>query len=470
MANDVALIAHLMRRSGFGASRAELDELASKGYETVVDDLVNPERFPELEEDIWRRYNLELSYNDSLQAHVGRWIYRMVNTERPLQEKMALLWHQVFATAWYKGEHVPSIVRQIEKFREVGMTDMKTVLLELAKDPAMNYWLDNCENHKGEPNENWGRELLELFSMGVGHYSEEDIKNASLAFTGWTFTQPIPLYPFGSYDTEFLYVPEDHDDSEKTFLGETGNFNGEDIIDIVVRQPATAAFICRHIYNFFVADEPQVPSWELEPPRDPEAMETLITAYFENGGQIKPILETLFKSDFFKEAQFKKVKSPSELVAGTIKLVGTYKFPEPNEAIGALGGATSVMGQQLMNPPTVEGWHTGHEWIDGGTLNERINFAVNQLNDLSKPGVQDIVARMSAESDDGKLAPEQFVEMSLELAGHVEVDGSTREGLNRYAQAVGDLSFDTEQDANNNAIHIGRMLQLIVSTREYQFA
>ena len=210
------------------------------------------------------------------------------------------------------------------------------------------------------------------------------------------------------------------------------------------RQPATAAFICRHIYNFFVADEPQVPSWELEPPRDPEAMEALITAYFEYDGQIKPMLETLFNSDFFKEAQFKKVKSPSELVAGTIKLVGTYKFPEPNEAIGALGGATSVMGQQLMNPPTVEGWHTGHEWIDGGTLNERINFAVNQLNDLSKPGVQDIVARMSAESDDGKLAPEQFVEMSLELAGHVEVDGSTREGLNRYAQAVGDLSFDTE--------------------------
>ena len=127
MANDVALIAHLMRRAGFGASRAELDELASKGYKAVVDDLVNPERFPELEEDIWKRYNLELSYNDSLQAHVGRWIYRMVNTQRPLQEKMALLWHHVFATAWYKGEHVPSIVRQIETFREVGMTDMKTI-------------------------------------------------------------------------------------------------------------------------------------------------------------------------------------------------------------------------------------------------------------------------------------------------------------------------------------------------------
>ena len=470
MAKDVAQIAHLMRRAGFGASRSELDELASKGYEAVVDDLVNPERFPDLEEDIWKRYNLELSYTDSLPLHTGRWIYRMVNTQRPLQEKMALLWHHVFATAWYKGEHVPSIVRQIETFRQIGMSDMRTILLELAKDPAMNYWLDNCENHKGEPNENWGRELLELFSMGVGHYSEEDIKNASRAFTGWTFTQPIPLYPFGSYDAEFLYVEEDHDDSEKTFLGESGNFNGEDIIDIIVRQPATAAFICRHIYNFFVADEPQVPAWELEPPRDPEAMEILIGAYFENNGEIRPILQTLFNSDFFKEAMFKKVKSPSELVAGTIKLVGTYKFPVPNEAVGALSAATGVMGQQLMNPPTVEGWHTGHEWIDGGTLNERINFAVNQLNDLSKPGVQDIVSRMSAEGADGSLSPLQFVDMSLELAGHVAVDDATREGLMRYAEAAGGLNFDSEDDANDSAIHIGRMLQLIVSTREYQFA
>ena len=430
MGNDVALIAHLMRRAGFGASRAELDELASKGYGAVVDDLVNPERFPELEEDVWKRYNLELSYTDSLPAHTGPLdISHGQHRATPSGEDGAALASCLLATAWYKGEHVPSIVRQIETFRQVGMTDMKTILLELAKDPAMNYWLDNCENHRGEPNENWGRELLELFSMGVGHYSEEDIKNASRAFTGWTFTQPIPLYPFGSYDAEFLYVEDDHDESEKTFLGETGNFNGEDIIDIIVRQPATAAFICRHIYNFFVADEPQVPAWELEAPRDPEAMEILISAYFENDGAIRPILETLFNSDFFKEAQFKKVKSPAELVAGAIKLVGTYKFPEPSEAIGALSAATGVMGQQLMNPPTVEGWHTGHEWIDGGTLNERINFAVNQLNDLSKPGVQDIVSRMSEQSADGKLAPDQFVNMTLELAGHVAVDDNTMEGL-----------------------------------------
>jgi uncharacterized protein (DUF1800 family) len=357
------------------------------------------------------------------------------------------------------------MLQQIQTFRETGMTDLRTVLVGLAKDPAMNYWLDNCENHSDEPNENWGRELLELFSMGVGHYTEQDIKNASRAFTGWTFTQPIPLYPYGHYQAHFLYDENDHDDSEKTFLGETGKFNGEDIVDIIVKQRDTAMFICRHMYNFFVADEPQVPSWELEPPRNPEAVETLIKAYFDNDGQIRPMLKVLFNSDFFKEARFRKVKSPTELVAGIIKLVGTYRGPEPG--LPRLANATSVMGQQLMNPPTVEGWHTGHEWIDGGTLNERINFAVNELNDVSKPGIQDIVSRMK---ESGNISPQEFVNMSLEMIGPVEVSDDTRSGLLRYARLDGDLRFDTEEDSQKSTERIGRMFQLIVSTREFQFA
>jgi uncharacterized protein (DUF1800 family) len=465
---DIALIAHLMRRAGFGATRAELEELSSRGYDQVVEDLLHPERFPEVEDDVWKRYNLELTYNDSLQAHTGRWLYRMINTKRPLEEKIALFWHHVFATGWYKGEHTPTMLRQIETFRKDGMGNLRTILVGLAKDPAMNYWLDNCENHKDQPNENWGRELLELFSMGVGHYTEQDIKNASRAFTGWTFKQPIPLYPYGHYEAEFQYVPEDHDDTEKTFLGETGHFNGEDIIDIIVRQPATARFICRHMYNFFVADEPQVPAWELEAPRDPEAIETLVTTYFEANGEIRPILRTLFTSDFFKKSRFKKVKSPAELVTGTVKLAGTYQFPDPSEGIGALGNATTIMGQQLYNPPTVEGWHTGHEWIDGGTLNERINFAVNQLNDPSRPGIQDMVTRLSAQGD--SLSSEEFVDRSLDLIGPIEVSADTRNALLRYAQAAGGLRFDSEDAKKESATHIGRMLQLIVATREYQFA
>ena len=153
-------------------------------------------------------------------------------------------------------------------FRRVGLSDMRTILTALSRDPMMIDWLDNQENHRTERNENYGRELLELFSMGVGNYSEDDIKSAASAFSGWSFTQPIPGYPYGQHHASFVYREEDHDDGVKSFLGEEGRFNGEDIIDIVVRQPATARFVARHLYNFFVADEAQVPAWnETGPPR-----------------------------------------------------------------------------------------------------------------------------------------------------------------------------------------------------------
>ena len=295
---DLALISHLMRRAGFGATRAEQEALSSKDYDEIVEDLLHPDRFEDLNEDALKRY--KLTYNDSMPLWAGQWVWRMINTKRPLEEKMSLFWHHLFAAAWYKSEHTPTMLKQIQLFRRVGMTDMQTILVALAKDPAMNYWLDNCENHSDQPNENWGRELLELFSMGVGNYTEDDIKNAARAFTGWTFTQPIPLYPFGSYESDFEYVPEDHDDSEKTFLGYTGPLNGEDIIEIVVKQEATARFIARHLYNFFVADEPQVPSWSIEPPNDPEAIEVLVKAFQDNDGQIVPVLRALFTSEFSK--------------------------------------------------------------------------------------------------------------------------------------------------------------------------
>ena len=464
---DLGLTAHLMRRAGFGATRSELESYADKDYDSLVDDLLHPERMPELEEDVLRRYYPELTYKDNIPAWASRWIYRMVNSSAPLAEKMALFWHQVFATAWHKGEHSMSMIDQIEMFRRLGLSDTRTILLELSRDPAMNYWLDNCENHRTEPNENYGRELLELFSMGVGNYTEQDIKMAARAFTGWTFTQPIPLYPYGHHNPEFLYLEDDHDDSEKMFLGETGRFNGEDIVDIVVREPATARFISRHLYNFFVADEPQVPAWETVPPQDPDAIDALMEAYEESGGGIRAMLGVLFMSDFFKEARFTRVKSPAELVAGTIKLVGTFRFPDPG--LQGLDDATKVMGQQLMNPATVEGWHTGREWINGGTLNERVNFAVDQFSDADAPGVQDIVGRLKSSNGAG-LAPSEFVDRCVDLMGPLEIGGDTRSGLVRHAEKQGALGFDTDESAQESATRVRRMLQLIVASREYQFA
>ena len=462
--NDLALIAHLMRRAGFGATREELEVLSAKSYEAIVDDLLHPERAPDVENDLVDRY---LGWDEStLQGGRARWLYRMVHTKRPLEEKIALFWHHVFATGDAKSEHPTAHNRQIDTFRRVGLSDLRTILLELSRDPAMLFWLDNNENHRDEPNENYGRELLELFSMGVGNYSEQDIKAAGRAFTGWTFTQPIPIYTSGHYPTEFVYRPEDHDDSVKTFLGETGRFNGEDIIDIIVKQPATARFVSRHLYNFFVADEPEVPAWEMEPPRDPDAIDTLANGFFDSGGEMRSMLQVLFNSQFFKDARFKRVKSPAELVAGVLKLVGADPFPQPGFESYAV--ATNVMGQDLVNPPSVEGWHTGKEWINGGTLNERVNFAVNELADAGRPGVQAIVRGLSANG--GALPPDELVDRCLDLVGPLTVSNETRLGLLRFAESLGNVPLGSESEREESAAQVVRLLQLIVATAEYQLA
>jgi uncharacterized protein (DUF1800 family) len=461
-----ALIAHLLRRAGFGASPDELEAYSRKPYEEIVDDLVRPERFPEVDEKLLNRYYPHLMNQDNPGVWNGRWFYRMVNTRRPLQEKMTLFWHHVFATGWTKSEHTPTMVEHIEMLRRNCLGNLRTLLIELSKDPAMIYWLDNCENHSAAPNENYGRELLELFSMGIGNYTETDIKNVARAFTGWTFEQPIPLYPFGHYGARFVYRPEDHDDSEKVFLGQRGRFNGEDIVDIIVRQPAAARFIARHIYNFFVADEPQVPAWSVTPPQDPAAIDILVKAYTDSNADIRSVMRVLFNSDFFQAARFKRVKCPAEFIAGTIKLSGDHRSPQLG--LVALDAAAIVMGQKLMDPPTVEGWHTGKEWIDGGTLTERVNFAVDQVKDPAKPGVQALVTRLAKSG--GAVTPEKLVDACLEHAGPLEVSAETRDALLEVARAGGPARFGTAEERSKAEARIVRLLTLIVASREYQFA
>ena len=472
MKSDRGLVAHLMRRAGFGATPSELDRLtAEKTYEEIVDDLVSPERFEELDQSYIDRYY----GGEPVAVHVGKWIYRMANTQRPLEEKMSLFLHHIFPVAWGKSEHGPSLYTEIEMFRRVGLTDMRAILLELSRDPAMIFWLDNNENHKDEINENYGRELLELFSLGVGNYTEDDIKAASRAFTGWTFRQPLSLYPNGHYPAEFEFVSDDHDYGEKTFLGETGNFDGQDVIDIIVKQPATARFISRHLYNFFVEDEVQVPSWNTEPPKNEAAIQQLSKVFMETGGQMRPMLHELFSSDFFKESRdFKKVKSPTELVVGVLRQTGEFSNPTPgiNQfAITTLNGSLiegplAIMGQRLMNPPTVEGWHTGHEWIDSGTLSERIGFVESQFEDLNKPGVREMVERAGSLDDD----PSQLVSRCLDLLGGIRVSEQTYESLVAYATELSRMTHVPDTDPESDeSVGVHNLLQMTASTVDYQF-
>ena len=391
------------------------------------------------------------------------YMYYLVNSQRPLEEKMALFWHSVFATGNSKVDNYDQLLEQIDMFRKHGMGNYRDLLLMIAKNPTMLFWLDNNQNHGTAVNENWGRELLELFSLGAGNYTEVDVREASRAFTGWTFETKLPRLPYGRFPWKFEYRAEDHDDGEKTFLGHKGNLNGEDIIDIIVQQPACAKFICRHLYNFFVADEPQVPAWSIEEPRDPAAVAMLMKVFQENNCEMKPVLKALFTSDFFKKARYQHLKSPAEVVVGTLRLVGGYELPKPG--YGELSMQPSYMGQDLLNPPSVEGWHTGKEWINSGSLMSRINFVASQIGNPDLPGVQAIINRLKTQ---GTKTPEQLVTNCLDLMGPIEVGDGTKKELTEAAKQWGEITWDGA-GAQNASRRAAEMLQLIVATREYQF-
>ena len=464
---EFALMAHLMRRAGFGAPFEELEARTTKGYEATVEELLQPDKQPDMERDIMMRYKTEWVSQAGLEGQQEEWTYQMINSKRPLQEKIALFWHGILCTGHAKCEYPRQQQLELNMFRTVGMGSFRELLQALSKDPAMVFYLDNCMSHKDAINENWGRELLELFSLGVGmdgeqNYSEDDVKEAARAFTGWTVTNSIPRYPYGKYEASFIYDPSDHDEANKTFLGETGNFNGEDIVDIIVKQPGTARFVARHLYNFFVADEPQVPAWKDTPPRDTEAIKLLEEEYFRSNYDISSMLRVLFNSNFFKNSRFEKVKSPTETVVGTMRLVGDYTTPKLG--LNALTLNIRYMGQDLLNPPTVEGWHTGKEWIDSGTLVERINFTADQVGNTDLPGVKNIIERFNSEGS--TISHEQFISGCLEMLGAYELTPETHSQLMEMAQSEGEVKTRTPEFETR----VGQMLQSIVATTEYLFA
>ena len=454
MTDDVALMGHLMRRAAFGAPAAELEALAERGYDAVVDDLLHPERFDRLEEDLFDRYHWDMVHFRSGEMTAARWFYRMVNSSRPLEEKTALLWHGIFATGGAKVTINTWMSAQIDMFRDYGLGSFRELLVNLSRDPAMIYWLDNQTNHSDAPNENYGRELLELFSMGVGNYSEDDVKQCARAFTGWSINQMLPRYPYGFYETKFVYRPDDHDDSVKEFLGAHGAFDGEDVVDVIVRNPATADFIARKLYNFFVSDTP-----------DEEAQAELAQAYFDCDYEIRGVLRHLFHADWFKEARFKKVRSPSETVATTIRLAGLHRTPR-EYGLMKLPGASEGMGQTLLNPPTVEGWHTGKEWIDTAGLVERVNFIAEKLSDQSNPGVSQMVDRIA--NGRSEFTTAELLESCAYEVGGVELEDRTLDALRDHVGGDTTFRLDDETSRARFGETASDLIGLIGASREFQ--
>lgn len=283
------------------------------------------------------------------------WAHRMLTSHAPLQEKMALFWHGHFAINESKVRDYRKLLNELTLFHDMGTGNFRDLMVAVAQDPAMLSFLDAGVNVKGAPNENFAREIMELFTMGVGHYSEMDIREAARAFTGWNYV-----------DVNFVVNQDQHDDGEKHFLGRTGNFDGVQIIDIIMEQPITADYIAGKLYRFFVREE-------LSPALQSELGKVLRDANYE----IAPFLETLFLSkDFYSEASLgTQIKSPIQLAVSTYRKLGLTAVP----GIPDFNRATGALGQSLFRPPTVAGWAGGRSWITPGLLLERGNFARDVL-------------------------------------------------------------------------------------------
>ena len=469
---DIALMAHLLRRAGFGASRDEIEAKAAQGYDSVVEELLNPGDVPGLDEDIMYRSYPGYFDKAAIETSQTEIVYRMINNKHQLQEKMALFWHTILCAGDNKVDNSRTTAMQYDTFRDRGMGNFKDLLLWLSTDPAMLYYLDNIESHKTAVNENYGRELLELFSLGVGkdgdfNYSEDDVKACARAFTGWNLAPTVPVFPYGRTPFEFRFDPADHDYGEKTFLGETGNWNGEDIVEIIAKQPAAARFVARKLYDFFVADEPPVPAWRLAEPQDMAAINTMEKAYFDSGYEITAMLRALFTSDFFKDeaVRYAKVKSPADVVVGVVRMAQDHTEPKPG--LFPVAMEPKYMGMDLLNPPTVEGWHMGREWINSGSLIDRINFASGVLGDTDLPGIQSMVNRLMGQGE--ALTANQLVDGCLDLIGPMTIADETHQELVGHVAKGGDLRHGTESERSDFARRVGETLQMIATPSEFQF-
>ena len=390
--------AHLLERAGFGGTPAEIEELVALGLEGAVARLVDYESVddsgltPFDASGIWdegmdpfppsraaavrraRRHGRALGVDvlpegssRPIQPVVDKFFYglrsnvletrrlalwwadRMVSTPRPLEEKMTLFWHDHFATSEVKVRDARKMHVQNRTLRAHATADFKSLVLAVMRDPAMLVYLDNRENVKDHPNENFGRELLELFTMGVGNYTEQDIREASRAFTGWT-----------NDVLDFRFDAELHDGGPKTFLGREGNLGGEEVLDIILEQPATGEFIAGKVYRYLVRED-------LEPALQAE----LGRGLRESGYELKALLRTILSSrDFYSPPSVAtQIKSPVQLVVSTYRKLGVAAAP----TVPDMNSLAGRLGQQLLYPPNVAGWAGGRTWITPATLLERGN-------------------------------------------------------------------------------------------------
>jgi len=339
----------------FPPSRPAATELAMKNGESMGV-RVKPDHVNRHMQPVSDRFFYWLRATQLETRRVGYWwAERMLDTNRPLQEKLALFWHGHFATAQNKVRDYRKMLGQIDLFERHAAGNFGDLLVAVAQDPGMLYYLDAGVNVKGAANENFAREVMELFSMGVGNYTEQDVREGARAFTGWN-----------SENLDFVVNVALHDDGPKTFLGRTGNFDGVDVLRIILEQPVTAEYIATKLYRFFVRDDVS-----------PALTAELGAVLRDNDYELRPLLTTIFRSrDFYSEASYgAHIKGPVEHVITMLKQLGAEDVP----GVPDFNSTTIALGQHLLNPPSVAGWAQGRSWITPALLQGRGNAAFDYL-------------------------------------------------------------------------------------------
>lgn len=441
---DIKKVGHLYRRAGFGATHSELEAALKAGPEKTVDALLQGggglEQF-EQDTNGWAQPFVLANNGGRLRDW---WLYRMLYTPHPLREKLTLFWHNHFATSNAKVQNAGFMLGQYQLMYRHALGNFRSLLVEMSRDPAMMKWLDTAGSKKGNPNENYARELMELFSLGIGNYTEPDIREAARAFTGWELKNDYGVFN-----------PAQHDDGEKTVLGQTGKWKGADIVRICLEQKSAPYFIVGKLYRFLVSDTV---------PATPELLAPLAEQFRKSDCDFGALVKIILRSNlFFSETVYRTaVKSPVDFALGIARAL------EGHMGTTALVAALESLGQNLFNPPSVKGWDGGPTWLNGQTLLFRQNLA------LALTSTED--ARFGRRTDPGALmrkynrkTDEEIVDFLIRLFLQGDVPPESRSKLVDYLrQAKGRTVpvYWTDEDANDHRVRA--VCHLVLALPEFQ--
>jgi uncharacterized protein (DUF1800 family) len=480
-------IDHLLRRAAFGASALDVNTFRDMSPARAVQYLVDYETHPDdVDERIGREDHALVATKDNFAPDIDiedarqRWIFRMIHTRRPLQEKMALFWHNHFATTYSKlnGDsgnvqgakmlaHKPGVLRgpmgQIELFRKYALGNFRNLLIEVAKDPAMVVFLDGKTNTKRKPQENFGREVMELFTVGVGYYTEPDVYAAARVFTGWNLrgSDNYRQDEYGDLNAyqEFVYNADEHETSEKTFSfpiysngsktiparsESAGMQDGLDLINALATHPETGRRFARKFWSFFISD--------VHPP-DPAFIEGVSAVYRQSNTEMAPVVSYILNSTWFNDPayRFMRFSSPVEYVIRSIREMGWQNF-----SVDKARSPLAAMGQQLYEPPNVAGWPPGAAWFSTGQMLARANFAAT----LAANQKEFLSASFSSEGS----TPQGLLAAMLERMTPAPFDPGPQQALMQYLGGAGTWIGSGEQ-LDTRAAGLARLL---VGSAEYQ--